>query len=276
MSTLEVDKIIPQSGTATQVGENGDTINVPSGATLNINSGATIANNGTATGFDTDTNDKVKVSTNDTTPGFLNGKLVAGTNITLTEGSDGGNETLTAALSGTIPTARLGSGTASGTTFLAGDQTYKEAGGGLILQVIEATTSTQQDNSSTTPADTGLTVNITPTSASNKVLVMASFPVRFFKSGNYYANGMFILSRGAVDIIARSGSNVQDFGVEAGALGSSSYVANPIKMHMQGLDSPNTTSQITYKVQSAAFAGTTVNNMWNNQKGSIVVMEIKG
>ena len=67
MSTIEVDKIIPQSGTATQVGENGDTINVPSGATLNINSGATIANNGTATGFDTDTNDKVKVSSNDTT-----------------------------------------------------------------------------------------------------------------------------------------------------------------------------------------------------------------
>ena len=179
--------------------------------------------------------------------------------------------------SGTIATARLGSGTASSSTFLRGDQTYAEAGGGLVLQVIEATSSTQQDNSSSTPAATGLTVNITPASASNKVLVMASFPVRFFKSSNYYANGMFILTRnGSTDVIARSGSNVQDFGVEAGALGSSSYVANPIKMHMQGLDSPNTTSQITYKVQSAAFAGTTVNNMWNNQKGSIVVMEIKG
>ena len=134
MSTIEVDKVIPQSGTALQVGEASDTINVPSGATLNINSGATITNNGTASGFDTDTNDKVKVSTNDTTPGFLNGKLVAGTNISLTEGSDGGDETLTAAFSGnlnasvinagTIATARLGSGTASSTTFLRGDQTY--------------------------------------------------------------------------------------------------------------------------------------------------------
>ena len=37
---------------------------------------------------------KVKVSSNDTTPGFLNGKLIAGTGITFTEGSDGGNETL--------------------------------------------------------------------------------------------------------------------------------------------------------------------------------------
>ena len=36
MSQIEVDKIIPQSGTALQVGENGDTITVPSGATLNL------------------------------------------------------------------------------------------------------------------------------------------------------------------------------------------------------------------------------------------------
>lgn len=44
----------------------------------------------------------VKVSSNDTTPGYLNGKLVAGTNITLTEGSDGANETLTIASSGGV------------------------------------------------------------------------------------------------------------------------------------------------------------------------------
>ena len=44
-----------------------------------------------------DTDVKVSVSANDTTPGFLNGKLVAGSNISFTEGSDGGNETLTIA-----------------------------------------------------------------------------------------------------------------------------------------------------------------------------------
>lgn len=52
-------------------------------------------------GANTDT--IVRVSSNDTTSGYLNGKLVAGDNITFAEGSDGGNETLTlAALTGTI------------------------------------------------------------------------------------------------------------------------------------------------------------------------------
>ncbi len=53
-----------------------------------------------------DTDVKTKVSANDTTAGFLNGKLVAGSNVTFTEGSDGGNETLTiAATDNSIPFA---------------------------------------------------------------------------------------------------------------------------------------------------------------------------
>lgn len=41
-----------------------------------------------------------KVSSNDTTAGYLNGKLVAGSGITLTENNNGSNETLTIAASG--------------------------------------------------------------------------------------------------------------------------------------------------------------------------------
>lgn len=82
------------------------------------------------------TDEKAAVSSNDTTPGYLNGKLVAGTSITLTENNNGGNETLGIAVgnidaglitTGTIATARLGSGTANSSTYLAGDQTYKAA-----------------------------------------------------------------------------------------------------------------------------------------------------
>jgi hypothetical protein len=50
-----------------------------------------------------DTDALVKVSSNDTTAGFLNGKLVAGTAITFVENNNGGNETLT--INATDPTA---------------------------------------------------------------------------------------------------------------------------------------------------------------------------
>jgi hypothetical protein len=82
------------------------------------------------------TDEVAKVSSNDTTAGYLNGKLVASSGISLTENNNGGNETLGIAVSnldasaittGTIATARLGSGTANSTTYLAGDQTYKTA-----------------------------------------------------------------------------------------------------------------------------------------------------
>jgi hypothetical protein len=47
MSTLEVGKIVPATGTAITLGDSGDTFTIPSGAT--------IANSGTATGFGADT-----------------------------------------------------------------------------------------------------------------------------------------------------------------------------------------------------------------------------
>nr|ANO58168.1 putative tail fiber protein [uncultured Gammaproteobacteria bacterium] len=63
-----------------------------------------------------DTDVKVLVSVNDTTAGYLNGKLVGGTNVTLTEGSDGGNETLTIASTDTDTTYTAGATLSLATT----------------------------------------------------------------------------------------------------------------------------------------------------------------
>ena len=52
------------------------------------------------------TDETSKVSSNDSTAGYLNGKLVAGTNVTFTENNNGSNETLTiAATDNSIPFA---------------------------------------------------------------------------------------------------------------------------------------------------------------------------
>ena len=62
----------------------------------------------------------------------------------------------------TFPANETCSGTASG------------FGGGKILQVVTATTSTQATNTSQTFADTNLTASITPSATSSKILIMIS------------------------------------------------------------------------------------------------------
>jgi len=140
-------------------GGGGGTVDtVVAGTGISVNS--TDPANPIITNTSLNTDEVAKVSSNDTTAGYLNGKLVAGSNVTLTENNNGGNETLTIAAtvpvtsvntktgavtltntdvgaaatshthaatditSGTIATARLGSGTANSTTFLRGDQVY--------------------------------------------------------------------------------------------------------------------------------------------------------
>jgi hypothetical protein len=70
---------------------------IQSGKVRNLDVTESLTYQGTAFVPSAATDEKAKVSSNDTTPGFLNGKLVAGANVTLTENNDGGNETLTIA-----------------------------------------------------------------------------------------------------------------------------------------------------------------------------------
>ena len=79
-------------------------INTATGEMWQSNGTATVAN---WVKVDADTDIKVKVSSNDTTPGFLNGKLVAGTGIVFTENNDGANETLTIASTASLLNAML-------------------------------------------------------------------------------------------------------------------------------------------------------------------------
>jgi hypothetical protein len=86
--------------------------------------------------------------------------------------------------SGTVPTARLGTGTASSTTVLYGDQTYKAEPSGKVKQIVSTDATgmtTDATNFSSynggTIADIGtahITVSFTPTNASSIIVVSAS------------------------------------------------------------------------------------------------------
>jgi hypothetical protein len=119
------------------------------------------------------------------------------------------------------------------------------AGGGKVLQVINATYSTETANSTTTYADTGLTASITPSSASSKVLILVT--QNGIAKNNADTGVKLNLLRGATELYqfeasaAYTGSNAYNY------IGGSST---------NYLDSPATTSATTYKTQ---FARTTAN-----------------
>ena len=65
-------------------------------------------------------------------------------------------------------------GTASSSTYLRGDNAWATPSGGKILQVVQGSTTTQVEVTSTSLTDSGLSASITPSSGT-KILVLVNF-----------------------------------------------------------------------------------------------------
>ena len=135
-------------------------------------------------------------------------------------------------------------------------------GFGKLLQVVNATATSQTITSSTSFADTALSASITPSSTSNKILVWTFSNVEI--SGS--ASGYVTFDRGGTNL----GSGSNGFGViqdNNGAKNSSFHF----------LDSPSSTSALTYKVQiRTSNASVNVHHNPNGAKAAITLMEIEG
>jgi len=88
--TISLDFSTIPAGGSPSVVDGTDEIVINNGGTL-----ATVTLQEVIDQLGLDTDELIKVSANDTTPGYLDGKLIAGTYTTLTQNNDGGNETLT-------------------------------------------------------------------------------------------------------------------------------------------------------------------------------------
>ena len=128
---------------------------------------------------------------------------------------------------------------------------------GQIIQIVNNTSTSQLTTSSTSFVITDITVNITPTSSSNKILVIATCPV--YATGNHQ-----------IATIYRDSTNIGGASWGIGA-GTTNIICNP-----SGgiLDSPNTTSQITYAVYTRNNGGSASYAMINSAMGTITAMEI--
>ena len=137
---------------------------------------------------------------------------------------------------------------------------------GQVIQVLSATDSTQRNTSSTSfvTGSNTMSVSITPSSASNKIFVIAT--------GGGGLDGSALAYYTIVRDSTNLGNSTKGMMVIRGNSGSVYAGAT-----MSVLDSPNTTSSITYKVQFRSTSGS-VNAFWNYDEGksSITVMEIKG
>ena len=120
-------------------------------------------------------------------------------------------------------------------------------GGGGIIQVVQTVKRDRTTIQSTSLTDiAGMSVTITPTSASSKVLIRYSLSV--FTNNQYWA---MRLLRGSDSTIFIGDQNPNATSQTRGSFGSymSSYVDGR-SVVQEFLDSPNTTSATTYKLQA--------------------------
>ena len=119
---------------------------------------------------------------------------------------------------------------------------------GNVLQVVQTVKTNKFTTTSSSAVDiTGLSVAITPTSASSKILILTN--INYGGETNVY--GALYVLRDSTNVIVSTyptGNQIAaTFGV--GAPSDSYKIASASHIY---LDSPNTTSAITYKVQAAS------------------------
>ena len=137
---------------------------------------------------------------------------------------------------------------------------------GGVIQVRYGFTTTITDSDSGTYIDTGITASITPTRSDSKVLVMTSI------SGvQKYTNDTYLKAR-----LLRDSTEVALLDDGAGYTASSTTnIIGTVTTNC--VDSPATTSSVTYKVQfMSAGNNARVRVQTNNSLSTIVLMEIAG
>ena len=139
------------------------------------------------------------------------------------------------------------------------------AGGGKVLQVVQATTSTSTSTNGSSYIDTTLTATITPSAATSKVLIMTYQSFNLSRASVSDAGAFTNLVRTSTDILSQPASTLS-FGDD-----------NDHKwgLSVNYLDSPSTTSATTYKTQmKTGSASHTIYAQQGNTPSVIILMEI--
>lgn len=137
---------------------------------------------------------------------------------------------------------------------------------GSVIQVVSATTTTTFTSTSTSYSDIGLASTITPTSSSSRIVIFASFGDTSSQNQTSPAGNKLVLFRNSTQIGGQFANQWNYTGANIHTISSGGIVF---------VDSPNSTSALTYKFQGASqTAGRTMEFMRDGTIGSIILMEI--
>lgn len=138
-------------------------------------------------------------------------------------------------------------------------------GKGKILQVVQTTKTDRFTTTSSSLVDiTGFSVNITPSSSSNKILVM--FTLGALQNSGNNQRAFASLLRGSTELIKGDAGTGHEHTIGV-CLRSNDGGHTQLSQSFEFLDTPSTTSQITYKVQ--ATVGSDGGNLQINSSHSV-------
>lgn len=156
-----------------------------------------------------------------------------------------GSGTITGLSAGGLP-----AGSVTGATLASGV-------GGKILQVVEGSTTTQVEVTSTSLTDSGLSAAITPSSGT-KILVMVNQHYTIYRHDDDNNGGIVLLRDAAIigSYLKSSGGNYWGVGMDAQG-SSSDRVENRLRWNFTYLDTHGAdgSTAVTYKTQGAVYAG---------------------
>jgi hypothetical protein len=129
---------------------------------------------------------------------------------------------------------------------------------GSVLQVVSVTKTDFFSTTSSSFIDvTGVSATITPSSASSKVLVMVSGGAGAGGSPNQFGYGVILRDSTQIAIGDSRGSATRcSFDLARGSDGGTEFDSNAKHFAINFLDSPSTTSAVTYKLQVKATVNT--------------------
>jgi hypothetical protein len=165
---------------------------------------------------------------------------------------------------GSITNAAVASNAAIATTKL---------GAGAVLQVLSNVYSTATTVSTSTYTDTGLSLSITPSSASNKILVLISQSIFLIRDSDRQTVKLRLV-KDSTSI--HTMDNALQF---IGGQNNLNEIRSASLVSVVYLDSPSTTSSITYKTQGAVVetsSGGSVIFQISSTPSTITLLEIAG